>query len=391
MDDGAVTPPALDRIGTAAAVAAAVAFIVRALTVSAPHDFTVDPNAPANDLPPLSIVVPARNEARQIARCVRSLLAQRYGDFEVIVVDDRSTDETAAILHRIAQSDARLRVVAGEALPPGWAGKPWAIHQGVQHARGSWLLFTDADTVHAADAARAAVAHARARGRQFLSLLTTQEIVSPAERALLPTLLFAIVFALGSLPAINDPRRLDAAVLNGQYLLAERRAYEALGGHAAVRGAIAEDYELARTIKRDGRFRAELADGSGLVRTRMYRSLGEIWNGFAKNFYLGMRDRPAGSALGLLFLLAVSPLPEVLAARAALRKDARTAALNAACAALTMLAAERAMRRSRFPAGSGAFLPLGICAVVGIAVDSFVRHRRGRVAWRGRVYGGGKP
>src|SRR5579875_3849771 len=157
-----------------------------------PVPVTDDPNG----LPRLSIVVPARNESANIERCVRSLLAQRLTDFEVLVVDDRSSDGTLEILRRLAQENPRLQVIDGAPLPEGWVGKPWALHQGALRAGGAWLLFTDADS-------------------------------------------------------INDPAAPNA-LANGQYILVSRKAYEALGGHAALRGEIAEDIEFAKLLKRDG-------------------------------------------------------------------------------------------------------------------------------------------
>ncbi|HEV7178324.1 MAG TPA: glycosyltransferase, partial [Candidatus Baltobacteraceae bacterium] len=185
-------------------------------------------SARATEEPLLSIVVPARNEERQIEQCVQSLLALEYADFEVIAVDDRSTDATLQILDRIAEDDRRLRVVGGEALPPHWVGKPWALVQGAEHARGEWLLFTDADTVHARESAQEAVAYALARRLDVLSLLTDQVMITPAERMFLPSILWTIAFAIGSLAAMNDPRS-EAALFNGQYILVRRTAYDAVG------------------------------------------------------------------------------------------------------------------------------------------------------------------
>ncbi len=153
----------------------------------------------------LSIIVPARNEERQIATCIESLLAQSYPHFEVIAVDDRSTDGTARILEGIAEKNLRLRVVRGAVLPGGWVGKPWALSQGMRQARGAWLLFTDADTHHESLACSSAMQYALAQDLSFLSLLTTQRFQTLGERAVLPTILWMIAVGIGSLDAINDP------------------------------------------------------------------------------------------------------------------------------------------------------------------------------------------
>ncbi|MGP6156897.1 MAG: glycosyltransferase family 2 protein, partial [Vulcanimicrobiaceae bacterium] len=228
-------------------------------------------------LPFLSIVVPARDEERSIERCVRSLLAQQDVDFELIVVDDRSSDATPAILERLAAESPRLRVVRGEQLPQGWIGKPWALHQGAAVARGAWLLFTDADSEHASRGAASALWFARFTGADALSIATLQELGSFWERALLPSILGMVLFASGSLGQINDPKDRRHALANGQYILVSREALAALGGHAALKGEIAEDLAFARRIKADGRFRFILAGGEELARVRMYHSAGEIW------------------------------------------------------------------------------------------------------------------
>lgn len=330
------------------------------------------------------MIVPARNEERQIEQCIRSLLSQRYPRFEVVVVDDRSTDRTPEILDALAAQDSRLRAIRGEALPDGWVGKPWALAQGARAARGAWLLFTDADTQHHPLASSSAMRYALAKDAKFLSLLPTQRFETSAERVFLPTILWMIAFGIGSLDAINDPKRLDAAIFNGQYILCERSALETIGGHERVRAGIAEDYDLARIVKRDGRFRSLLVGANDLVFTRMYRSFAEIWNGFSKNLYLGVRERPWQLPLALVMLAAISPLPELALLRAVKRRDYRTIAAMVTAIASTAAAAEFGMRRSRFPKGSGLFFPIGAAAMLAILVNSAIAHRTGKVHWRGR-------
>lgn len=375
------------RLEVLAALAAG-AFIVRSMTVALKSGETIDVRDPTAHLPMLSILVPARNEERQIEPCIRSLLAQQYPHFEVIAINDRSDDRTGAILAGIASSDSRLVVVHGEALPDGWVGKPWALGQGARIARGEWLIFTDADTTHEPLAAASAISYALEHGLHALSLLTTQQMETFSERAVLPAILWMIAFAVGSLDAINDPKRVDAAIFNGQFIAIERAAYDALGGHASVKGAIAEDYEFARLLKRDGRFFARLVGANDLVYTRMYRSFDEIWHGFTKNLYAGATHAPALGAAGALWLALLSPVPEVLLALALRRRRRAAAAAMFAAIASTAAAAEFGMRRSRFPRGSGAFFPVGAATMLAIFVNSIVRHRRGRIEWRGRTYAG---
>jgi chlorobactene glucosyltransferase len=341
-------------------------------------------------LPSLSIVVPARNEERNVARCVRSLLATHHDDFEVIVVDDGSSDATRAIVEAIAAQDARLRVVAGEPLPAGWVGKPWALTQGVAVARGEWLLFTDADTEHEPLAAASAQRTALDKGVDVVSLLTDQETVSAAERLFLPTILFVIMLGVGAVDDVNDPAKPGAAIFNGQYILVSREAYDAIGGHGAVRGEIAEDLELARLFKRDGRFRIFLAGANGLVRTRMYTNFAQIWGGFVKNFALGTRGRPFDALAGVALLACVSPLTPIATLWLLLLHRWIEAALLALTAAALVAVAEAGMRRIRFRPGSGFAVPLGLAATLAIFVTSLYCSYVGNgVEWRGRRYGGG--
>jgi chlorobactene glucosyltransferase len=341
-------------------------------------------------MPSLSIVVPARNEERNIARCVRSLLATAHPDFEVIAVDDQSTDATRSIVDKIAIEDARMHVVAGEALPEGWIGKPWALWQGANRARGEWLLFTDADTEHKPGAAASAQRCALENEYDVVSLLTDQETIGLAERLFLPTILFVILLGIGAVDDVNDPRKPDVAIFNGQYILCSRRAYAGIGGHQAVRGEIAEDLELARRFKRDGRFRIFLTGAAGLVRTRMYTSFAEIWEGFVKNFAIGARGRPIDTIVGTLLLACVSPLTPLALLWLSIERQWLAAAILGLSEAAVVVVAEIGMRRSHFRPGSGLALPLGLALTLAIFATSVYRsYVGGGVEWRGRRYGGG--
>jgi chlorobactene glucosyltransferase len=363
---------------------------LRALHVVARSRTSIEPHQPDNDLPSLSIVVPARNEERNIERCVRSLLATSHPDFEVILVDDQSTDATREIAAAMAATQPRLHVLAGTPLPPGWVGKPWALWQGANAARGAWLLFTDADTRHEPLAACSAQRFALDRSVEALSLLTDQETVGAAERLFLPTILFVIMLGVGAVDDVNDRKQRGVAIFNGQYVLCSRKAYFGIGGHKAVRGEIAEDLELARLFKRDGRYRIMLAGASGLVSTRMYASFSELWQGFVKNFASGARGHPFDAAMGSALLACVSPLTPLAVVALALRNQWLPAALLALGAAAIAAIAEIGMRRSRFRPGSGLAIHLGLVLVLAIFATSLYRSYAGDgVEWRGRRYGGG--
>ena len=374
---------------TAFLVAANLVFAARELDVIRRSRAVVPTREATGALPSLSIVVPARNEERQIERCVRSLLATRHPRFEVIVVDDQSTDRTRSILDRVGAGESQLRVVSGEPLPRGWVGKPWALTQGARTARGEWLLFTDADTEHHPLAAASALQFALDGGFGAVSLLTDQETAGWAERIFLPTILFVILLGVGALDDVNDPRKREVAIFNGQYVMASRTAYDAIGGHAAVRKEIAEDLELARLFKRDGRFRTFLAGSNQLVRTRMYRSFGEIWLGFVKNFGLAARGHATAALVGAALLACVSLLSPGVLVVLLLQRWWLAAGVLALSMLVVVAIAESGMRAMRFRAGSGFALQLGLALTLAIFATSLVLLRCGSgVAWRGRRYGG---
>jgi chlorobactene glucosyltransferase len=349
----------------------------------------VPPAGAREEMPVLSVVVPARNEQRSIERCVRSLLAQTLAEYELIVVDDRSEDRTGEILERLAREDARLRVVRGAPLPAGWAGKPWALAQGARAARGSWLLFTDADTSHAPHACASALAFARDRGADALTLWTHQELGSWGERAVLPSLLAMLVVASGGIERLNDPADREHALANGQYVLVSRTAHEALGGYDALRGEIVEDVAFARRLKADGRFRLVLADGGDLVRVRMYTSLREVWDGFSKNMYAGAGGDVPSLAAAAVVLALLSAVPAALALDAFARKRPLRALEAALCLGAGIAVQARGLRRTGIPPALAWFAPVGHAVTAAIVVNSTLRVLSGRgVEWRGRRYTG---
>jgi chlorobactene glucosyltransferase len=340
--------------------------------------------------PAVSVIVPARDEERSIERCVRSLLAQTASDYEVIVVDDRSRDRTRAILDRIAAEDERLRVVEGAPLPPEWIGKPWALHQGAALARGRWLLFTDADSVHASYSITSALAFTHAHAVDALSTITHQELGTFAERAILPSILGLVFFSQGNFRQLNDPAQTGRALANGQYIFISRRAYDGLGGHAALRGEIVEDVELARRFKADGRYRLMLAAGESLASVRMYHSFDEIWNGFTKNIYFGPRGNLWALGGGVVFIALISFVPPLLALNALVRRRPLEALEALLTSAALIATGGWAMASVGLDRRLGWFQPLGTAVLAAITVNSTFAVLSGRgVEWRGRRYGGG--
>jgi chlorobactene glucosyltransferase len=259
--------------------------------------------------PKVSILIPARNEAAVIGRTLRSLLVQSYRNFEIIVLDDQSTDDTAETVHGLAEDSARVRLIKGRPLPVGWLGKNWACQQLADTAEGEWLVFSDADVTWRPDALAALVAEMSRTRADLLAIWPTQRTDTWAERLTVP--LMALV-VLGYLPrplVHHTPWRAFAAV-NGQCLAFRRRAYETVGGHYVVQGEVLEDVILARHLKAEGS-RLRMADGADQINCRMYSNWPTVRDGYAKNILAGYGGRISFLLLATLFHWLVFLLPWV--------------------------------------------------------------------------------
>lgn len=338
-------------------------------------------------LPPVSVLVPARNEERDIEAAVGSLIAQEYPDLEVIVVDDRSTDATAAILARLSESSPRLRVIRGEEPPPGWLGKPHALWQAYRAASGELLLFVDADVRYGPRAVDDAVRFLESDRADLLALLPRLEARGFWENVLMPYLLVSIFFGPGWL-AERDRFRWIAAG-GGAGNLVRRRAYESAGGHAAIRDSVIDDIRLALTLKRAG-FRVRIARAEDAVAVRMYRGFREVWDGFTKNVAYAF-EGPLGVVLGLLtsaMTVAMIVPPVVLAAAlagaAVPPPDLRLAAGATGGYLLARAILAAALKDPVWPALANPVMALVWDAL--IVRSLYRRFIRRRLVWRGREF-----
>lgn len=257
-------------------------------------EIVVEPTPPPANPPLISVCVPARNEERNIRACVEAILEQDYPNLEVILLDDRSTDATSEILRQLAVQNDRLQIIHGSDLPAGWAGKPHALYQASAAARGEWLCFLDADTFLEPSALSSTYAKAIETQADMFTIMTFQILGTFWEKTVMPLVMTAL--SVGFSPhKVNDPKTRDA-IANGQFIMVRRTVYDAIGGHASVRNSIVEDKALSERVKWNGH-RLVVADGMRAARTRMYTSLPEMWEGWTKNIYLGLRDQA-----GLLWL-----------------------------------------------------------------------------------------
>ncbi len=271
-----------------AAVSMAVLFasgVRGALSLRRLHEV---PPVSGAEAPPVSVVIAARNEERNIEHALGSVLAQRYGPLEVVVVDDRSTDSTGAILDRMAAAGARLRVVHVAELPPGWLGKNHALHLGAAEAAGDYLLFTDADVVMEPDTLARAIGYMRAEGIDHLAAGPRVELPSLALRVFV--VLFSLFFAIAFRPwKVRDPRS-PAHIGVGAFNLVRTEAYRAAGGHRPIRMRPDDDLKLGKLLKKHG-FRQDFVIATESLRVEWYRTFGELVRGLMKNGFAGVDYR----------------------------------------------------------------------------------------------------
>lgn len=253
---------------------------------------------PQKPLPLISVLVPARNEERNIKRCVNSLLHSDYPKLEIIVLDDHSKDKTYKIVKKISEHRRNLRVIKGKELPPGWNGKNWACHQLSQVARGEWLLFTDADTIHKPQSISRALALAQSKKSVFVSCLPRFITKTWSEKLYFPVIHFVFV-ALFPLKLINRSKDSRLSFAIGPFLFIQRDFYFSWGGYESIRSEIVDDIAMARKVKEAGG-RTAILDGTKIMEVRFYTSFKEVWNGFSKNSYEAIGRAP--HLVALLFI-----------------------------------------------------------------------------------------
>ncbi len=316
---------------------------------------------PSSDSPLVSVIVPARNEEASLAQCLESLVSQTGVSFEIVVVDDASTDRT----RQIAESFSQVHTIDAPPLPPGWTGKNNALAAGAKAARGKWLLFTDADTVHHAGSLARSLEEAKERGAALLSFSPEQEVHGFWENAVMPVIFAELACTYRPSEVCNPASPVD--------------------GHTAVAGSLLEDVALAQAVKASG-LRIFFRFGGDAVRTRMYRSFSQLREGWTKNLVVLFPSALRLAALRVTEFLLIAGSTTVAVITIS-RGSYRPGVLAAILAGIVITAFIRRIRMAHFSWTSNALALLGLPIFSYLLLRSRLAYKNGTVTWKGRTYG----
>ncbi len=351
-------------------------------------------NYPADvpaDAPLVSVIVPARDEARNIEACVRSILGGKWPSIEVIVVDDHSTDGTGEIARQIATGDPLVKVISNPDLPDGWIGKQWACHNGQRAAHGTFLLFTDADTRHGSELLTRSMNAMRERRADLFTVAGSQTMDSFWERLLQPHVFGMLLGRFGDTEKVSRSRNPLDKIANGQFMLMRRDVYDRAGGHEAVRTHVAEDLRLAQEWTRLG-YSVQIVPAFDHMTTRMYEGFGEIWRGWGKNIWAAGRDTvSAGPVLRTVLRIAAPLVPLWEIAPAIAIVLALTGVVSASIGvwgaiAFTINTLFWILLHIAFRAPARYALLNPLAALVLMGLFARAAWRGDRVEWKGRAY-----
>jgi glycosyltransferase involved in cell wall biosynthesis len=330
----------------------------------------------------VSVIVPARNEAADLGPALESVLWQHNVELEVIVINDHSSDETGAIAEAVAQRDPRVRVLHDPELRPGWLGKASAMQHGVALATSEILLFTDADIIFGPHCFAAAMIELERRQLDFLSLFPRIDCVSIWENINLPCLVGG--FAMFATPAIEDPRSSDALAA-GAFLLIRAAAFQAIGGFEPIKGAMLDDVELARLVKRNGRS-VGFYLAPDLLEVQLYKDNHHAFWGMTKNVLTGLNGRLWLAPFVVLLPLLVFGVPLYSVVSGIVRGDLVLAIAGAGTYALQYATFWMGRKLFRFHPAKALLFPL--CAISVICCMGralYLYTVQGAVQWRGRT------
>lgn len=335
-------------------------------------------------LPSVSVLIPARNEAGNIEACVTAFLSQEYPHFEVLVLNDHSTDGTMEILTRLASQNPRLRVLEGLPLPAGWHGKHWACHQLSRAATGELILFTDADTRHGSTTLRDSVSALLAEKADLVTAFPREEVVSWGERLIVPVIGFGIISFL-PIYLVRHLKWPTLSVTIGQFMLFRREAYKAIGGYESVRNHLVDDVSLGRLILAHD-YQWRLMDGTGHVTCRMHHNFSEAVEGFTKNAFafFDYRLLPFFTILALLIFVFIKPLWALLTWNLGAQGVSFPPNLAGIAVLESLLLWWIAYRRFKIPSYLVLLYPFSLILIILIALRSVVLTLTGSATWKDR-------
>ncbi|MBN2073095.1 MAG: glycosyltransferase [Actinobacteria bacterium] len=371
---------------TALLVIILVNFIINNVVFKNILNFRLDPEYIKNS-PLVSILIPARNEEKNIKRCINSLLKQDYNNLEILVLDDNSTDRTAQEVLKISAKDMRVRLVSGKPLPTGWMGKSYACHQLSRQADGDYLVFTDADTLHGSSSISSSLAALLKNRLDALSVFPRQIMVSIHERMVVVFIHIAIMVLL-PISMICKLKTPKICIANGQFMMFRKKAYYRCGGHRSVKNAVIEDVALSKQAKSHG-LRFMIFDGRAAVFCRMYHGLKEVIRGFSKFIFLAMSRSILKLTFVIKFLVMLFLMPFILLPLGLyfFHWPARLLVLIATQVAVTLVIKIVLAFRFRERMLDIIFHPLSIFYIAILSFNSVCQSIFSRkVYWKGRIY-----
>lgn len=341
------------------------------------------------DNPLVSILIPARNEEKNIGRCLKTLLKQSYRNIEIIVLDDNSNDRTGEIVREFIKKDSRIKLVSGKPLPPGWLGKNFACFQLSQSARGEYLIFTDADTYHFPGSVKASLSGLIANQLDAICPFPRQIMGTLSEKMAVPFINFAILLFM-PLALIRKSKNPLFSTGVGQYFIFKREAYFGMGGHTAVKGKILEDVHISKKLKAAG-YNYMIFDGSSALTCRMYKNFHEVWKGYTRIMFSAFDYSFTTMMLVLVLVSIFLLLPFIFLPLGIFVYGWASDIMTLIILQVSIISLIRIIISLRFKENPlNVFIhPLAMIFIVMVSINSFFHHRFGDgVSWKGRTYQG---
>ena len=336
--------------------------------------------------PLISILIPARNEEDNIKRCINSLLKQDYNNLEILVLDDGSIDRTAEIVNKLIKKDPRIRLYYGKPLARGWLGKSYACQQLAGYAKGQYLLFVDADTLHFPTSISSAVACLLKYKVDALSVFAKQIMVTFPERMVIP---FGNFLIMGFMPLalIRRSRKALFCTAIGQFMLFKKDIYKAIGGHESVKGKILEDVIISKQVKRCG-YKFMIFDGRSNLYCRMYHNFSEVVSGYSKVLFSSFDYSVMMMSTAIVVIAAIYLMPFVMLPLSIIF-DWQQAYINMIFLQMIFILVTRIILsvRYRMKAVDILLYPLSVIYLLSIAANSVLQYKFNiGVCWKGRTY-----